>query len=333
MFDIFIKNFLSPPILFFILGVSAGFVKSDLRVPEQISRYFSIYLMMAIGFRGGVAFAQTTNCNTEFLLTIFLGVVTGFTQPFLGYYLLKLTTKIDKVTAAAIAAHYGSISMVTFVTAVSFLEAQNIIYAGYIIGVLALMEAPAILTGLFIAHRADPNTIDQNKKTTHQLCRDIFTNGSIMLLTGACLIGYLTGSNGAKIMEGFLYDPFYGILSFFLLDMGILVAHEMHHFKEFNFRMFLFGIYMPLIGATIGIFLSKIIGLDRGTAMLFTVLVASSSYIAVTAAMRLALPQAKAGIYIPMTLGITFPFNITFGIPLYFSIIKYFFGDASCLIP
>lgn len=324
MIDIFTQNVLSPPILFFILGISAGFVKSDLHVPDQISRYLSIYLMMAIGFKGGVALSQTAAFNTEVLLTIFFGVLMGFLQPFVAYFFLTLTTKIDKTTAAAIAAHYGSISMITFVTATTFLETQNIVYAGYIIGVLALMEAPAILSGLFIAHRVEPQTIDSTKKTTNQLCREIFTNGSIMLLTGAFIIGYLTSTKGALMVRGFFHDPFQGILCFFLLDMGLVVSKELHHFKEFNIKMILFGLYMPLLGCIFGMVLSYVIGLDVGTGTLFTVLIASSSYIAVTAAMRLALPQAKAGVYIPMSLGITFPFNIAFGIPFYFFLAQYF---------
>lgn len=323
---LFTQNLLSPPILFFVLGVIAGCLKSDLDVPEQISRYLSIYLMMAIGFKGGVAIAETPEIDSQVMATIVAGVVTGFTQPFLGYIALKWSTKLDSPTAAAIAAHYGSISMVTFVTAVSFLEASAVIYAGYIVAVLALMEAPAILTGLFIAHRAAPNTITATEKATPRLSREIFTNGAILLLTGSFLIGWATGTPGMEKMHGFLKEPFQGILAFFLLDMGLLVSRQLHHLKEFTLRLVLFGIYMPLVGAAVGLGLSKLIGLDVGTGTLFTVLIASASYIAVTAAMRLALPQAKAAIYVPMSLAITFPFNIMIGIPLYFALAEVFLG-------
>ena len=282
--------------------------------------------MMAIGFKGGVAIAETPEITSEIFYTIIAGVVTGFSQPFLGYALLRWTTKLDSPTAAAVAAHYGSISMVTFVTAVSFLEAHTIIYAGYIIAVLALMEAPAILTGLFIAHRAEPQTIVATEQATPRLSREIFTNGAILLLTGSFLIGWASGTAGMEKMHGFLVEPFHGILAFFLLDMGLLVSHQMHHLKEFNLRLIIFGIYMPLLGAAVGLGLSYLIGLDVGTGTLFTVLVASSSYIAVTAAMRLALPQAKAAIYVPMTLAITFPFNIALGIPLYFALAEKILG-------
>ncbi len=323
---IFLQNITSPPILFFILGVIAGFLKSDLDIPDQISRYLAIYLMMAIGFKGGIAIAATPEIDMEIIIVILAGLVTGFTQPFIGYWLLKKTTKLDGATAAAVAAHYGSISMVTFVTAVSFLEINNVFYAGYIVAVLALMEAPAILTGLFLAHRSDPNTINSTAQATPRLMKEIFTNGAILLLTGSFIIGAISGEAGMAKMQGFLVTPFHGILAFFLLDMGLLVSKQMHHLKEFNFRLFLFGIYMPLIGFTVGLALSTMIGLDVGTGFLFTVLIASSSYIAVTAAMRVALPEAKAAIYIPMTLAITFPFNIGLGIPLYYYVCNLVLG-------
>jgi len=324
--EIFIQNITSPPILFFILGIIAGFLKSDLDIPEQISRYLSIYLMMAIGFKGGVAIAATPEIDMQIILVILAGIVTGFTQPFIGFILLKLTTKLDSPTASAVAAHYGSISMVTFVTAVSFLEINAILYAGYIVAVLALMEAPAILTGLFIAHKTQPKTIESTSKATPRLAKEIFTNGAILLLTGSFIIGTISGESGMEKMHGFLIEPFQGILAFFLLDMGLLVTRQMHHLKEFNLRLVLFGIYMPLIGFAVGLGLSWIIGLDLGTGFLFTVLIASASYIAVTAAMRLALPDAKAAIYIPISLAITFPFNIAIGIPFYFYIAQKVLG-------
>lgn len=317
--SLFTQNLVSPPILFFALGIAAGYLKSDLDVPDQISRYLAIYLMMAIGFKGGVAIAETPEINGEVLATIGLGLAIGFLQPFLAYALLRFLTKLDKVTAAAVAAHYGSISMVTFVTAVSFLGTKEVIYAGYIVAVLALMEAPAILSGLFIAHRQAPATIDVGQKTSHKLAREIFTNGAILLLFGSFLIGWATGTSGLEKMEGFLVTPFQGLLSLFLMDMGLLVAREWHHLKEFTVNLVLFGIYMPLMGACVGTFGSWLVGLDTGTGLLFIVLCASASYIAVPAAMRLALPQAKAAIYLPMSLAITFPFNIVFGIPIYFA--------------
>ncbi|MCH2037201.1 MAG: sodium-dependent bicarbonate transport family permease [Rickettsiales bacterium] len=326
LFEIITNNLVSPPILFFVLGIVAGFLKSDLDVPEQISRYLSIYLMMAIGFKGGVAIAETPEIDSIIVKTIIAGIVTGFTQPFIGYALLKWTTKLDAPTSAAIAAHYGSISMVTFVTAAAFLDSNAIAYAGYIIAVLALMEAPAILTGLFIAHKAEPKTMSTATEAKPRLAKEIFTNGAILLLMGSFLIGWATGTEGMAKMEGFFKTPFQGILAFFLMDMGLLVSRKMHHLREFTFKLFMFGIYMPLIGGAVGLGISYVIGLDVGTGFLFTVLVASASYIAVSAAMRLAIPQAKPAIYIPMTLAITFPFNISLGIPLYFMLAQKLLG-------
>lgn len=326
LLHLFAQNLLSPAILFFALGILAGVVKSDLDVPESISRYLAIYLMMAIGFKGGVAIAETPELDGQVLATIGAGLAVGFLQPFLGYWLLKLTSKLDRPTAAAVAAHYGSISMVTFVTAVNFLETNETVYAGFIVAVLALMEAPAILSGLFIAHHEAPETLEAAEKAKGKLWREIFTNGAILLLVGAFFIGWITGTPGMDQMEGFLVIPFEGILALFLLDMGLLVSRELHHLKDFTVNLALFGIYMPLIGAVIGLLTSALIGLDVGTGTLFTVLCASASYIAVPAAMRLALPQAKAPIYVPMSLAITFPFNIVLGIPIYYALAEWLLG-------
>jgi uncharacterized protein len=312
------QNILSPAILFFTLGIIAGFLKSDLEVPDSISRYLALYLMMAIGIKGGVAIANTTDLNGEVMLTIFAGVVIGFAQPFIGYGLLRLTTKLDSTTAAAVAAHYGSISMVTFATAAAFLKLNDVVYAGYIVAVLALMEAPAILSGLFIAHRTNPETrkhLAEEKK----LSREIFTNGAILLLLGSFVIGWVTGQRGFETVEAFLITPFHGVLCLFLLDMGLLVAKNLNNLRQFSWQLVSFGIYMPLFGAGIGLLTGKLIGLDIGTGTLFAVLCASASYIAVPAAMRLALPEAKPSIYLPMSLAITFPFNIALGIPLYYA--------------
>jgi hypothetical protein len=316
-------NLFSPAMLFFVLGVLAGFIKSDLEVPDSISRYLSLYLMMAVGLRGGVAISPESSVfYGQMISALIAGIGVGFFQPFIAYYLLRLTTKLDIPTAAAVAAHYGSISMVTFVTACEFLKANNVVYEGYIVAILSLMEAPAILSGLYIAHRAIPQT--KHIKEERKLKRDIFTNGSILLLSGAFVIGLITGEAGMKKIGGFFEVPFQGILCFFLLDMGLLVAKNLHNLKNFTFKLVLFGIYMPLIGAVIGASLSYILGLDLGTATLFMVLCASASYIAVPSAMRLALPEAKISIYLPMSLAITFPFNIAFGVPLYFVLAKVF---------
>jgi hypothetical protein len=249
-----------------------------------------------------------------------LGVISSFTIPFLAYYLLVKTTKLDKLTAAAAAAHYGSISMVTFVTATIFLKRLDVDYDGYLVAILALMEAPAILSGLYIAHRAVPKTMEYGRKITPKLAREIFTNGAILLLFGSFLIGLATGQTGYDQLEGFLFTPFYGILTLFLLDMGIIVSKRLHEVPKLEFSLLAFALYMPLLGATIGLLSSYFLNLSVGNGLLFTVLLASASYLAVPAAMRLALPKANASVYLPLSLGITFPFNIVLGIPFYYAI-------------
>lgn len=318
------QNLLSPAVLFFALGCLAGFLKSDLDIPDSISSYLSIYLMMAIGFKGGVAMADT-HLTLQVWALIGLGIGVSFLQPFLSYALLRLTTLLDRPTSAAVAAHYGSISMVTFATASAFLKSKMIPYEGYIVGILALMEAPAILSGLYIAHRTAPGT-KTHKSEEKRLCSEIFTNGAILLLSGAFFIGWLSGSEGMDKVQGFLVTPFQGFLCLFLLDMGLLVAKNTKYLKDFSFSLFLFGLYMPLIGAGIGLTLSYGAGVNLGTCVLFSVLCASASYIAVPAAMRLTLPEAKAAIYVPLSLAITFPFNVIVGIPLIYKVACALYG-------
>ena len=326
LIQLFAQNILSPAVLFFGLGILAGTLKSDLSVPESISRYLAIYLMTAIGFKGGVAISEVPSVTHTMLLVMVAGVALSFLMPFAGYALLRRTTALDSPTLAAIAGHYGSVSIVTFATASSFLTLAGVTYDSYIVAVLALMEAPAILSALYIAHRAAPETVATGKATSKTLAREIFTNGAIVLLMGSFVIGWLTGKPGLTKLEGFLVTPYQGFLALFLLDMGLVVAARLHQMKEFTIPLVLFGIYMPLIGATLGLLASWAIGLPVGTGLLFTVLCASASYIAVPAAMRLALPQAKAAIYVPMSLAITFPFNIVLGVPLYFLAARHLLG-------
>ena len=321
--NLFLQNLISPAILFFVLGIIAGCTRSDLEIPSSISRYLSIYLMMSIGFKGGVAIANTPNIDAQVILLIFVALTISFLQPFIAYIMLRMTSNLDKPTAAATAAHYGSISIVTFATAAAFLKSNNTEFAGYIVAIVALMEAPAILSGLFIAHHDAPHT-KNHQQEEKKLARDIFTNGAILLLFGSFLIGWATGQEGYDKMDAFLIKPFDGILALFLLDMGLLVAKNISHLKSFTWPLALFGINMPLIGCAIGLGISKLFGLDVGTGTLFTVLCASASYIAVPAAMRLALPEAKAAIYVPMSLVITFPFNVVIGIPLYYALAVHF---------
>ncbi len=231
LFSVVSANLISPPILFFFLGLAAGLLRSDLDVPESISRYLAIYLMMSLGFKGGTSLAAVHSVDATMLETMAAGVLLSALIPFLAFAILNALTHVDKPTAAAIAAHYGSVSLVTFVTATSFLETRQVSYGGYMPAVLALMEAPAILTGLFIAHRSSPETIEAGDKATPRLSREIFTNGAIFLLMGSFLIGLITGKPGADKMAGFLFVPFQGILSLFLLDIGLILARSEANWK------------------------------------------------------------------------------------------------------
>jgi hypothetical protein len=307
----FLANLFSPALLFFGLGIAAGLMKSDLRVPEAVSQGLSIYLMMAIGFKGGASLVSAGGLSFTLVLVCGAGLAMSALMPVLSNVILKATTRLDPATRAAVSAHYGSVSIVTFVTATSFLSAAGTPFEGYMVAVLALMEAPAIVTGLIIAGRAVA------KPGTPALSGELFANGPILLLVGSFIIGALTGQSGLDTVSGFFVTPFQGILALFLLDMGLAVSRRVDDMKAFSLPLALFGLYMPLIGASIGLGVALLLQLDVGSGGLLAVLGASASYIAVPAAMRLALPEAKTAISLPLSLGITFPFNIVIGIPLY----------------
>ena len=327
MFHIFLQNVCSPAVLFFLLGLAAGALKSDPEIPDSISRYFSIYLMMSIGFKGGVALSEQSMTDGRMWAVMAAGPAVSLLLPFVAYRLFRRATGMSAATSAAVGAQYGSVSMVTFAAAAGFLKSNGTPYAGYVAAALALMEAPAILSGLYIAHRAAPETRSHDAEE-RKLYREVFTNGAVLLLFGAFTIGALTGESGSEKMAPFLVGPFQGILAFFLLDMGFKVTggpalKNGGGLRRLRPSVILFGLYMPLIGAAIGLALSALIGLDPGSATLFTVLCAGASYIAVPAAMRLALPEADPSVYMPLALAVTFPFNITVGIPLYFTLAKH----------
>ena len=323
MLHIISQNLLSPTILFFILGASAGFLKSDLNVPDSMGRYIAIYLMMSIGFKGGVSVSEIDISSKQIILTIFCGILFSFVIPFIGYFFLKFSSNLDNATAAALSAHYGSVSIVTFATCVNFLQSKNIEYSGFMAAILAIMEVPAILSGLYLAHRVAPET-NSHIREEKILAKEIFTNGSVLLLLGSFIVGITSGHEGLNQVSSFLVDPFQGVICIFMLDMGLIVTKRLQNLRLISASVILFGIYMPLFGAIIGLVLSHLIGLELGSSILFMTLCASASYIAVPSAMKLALPEAKESVYVPISLGVTFPFNIIFGIPLYFALAKYF---------
>ncbi len=312
MFDSLVGNLMVPTILFFILGLLAAFVRSDLSIPEGAAKFMSLYLLLAIGFKGGHSLAES-GVSLEVFTALGAGLILSFSIPFIAFALLRSMTRLNALNAAAVAGHYGSISIVTFVAASSLLDLTGIASDGYMVAVAATMEVPAILSALWIVHRFGREGTAESVSM-----RALFANGSIVLLTGAFLIGSLTQDKGMDLVAPFFVTPFTGILCLFLLDMGLSAGRSLLRNRHLlSMGLFAFGILMPVIGALLAMGLGGAIGLQTGSLFLLMVLSASASYIAVPAAMKIALPQAESGIYLTLSLGVTFPFNITVGLPLY----------------
>ena len=310
------QNLISPIILSFALGLAAALARSDLTVPEAVAKGMSIYLLFAIGFKGGVAVADH-GADATLLLSLGAGVVLSFLLPFLAFALLGVLTRLSAVDRAAVAAHYGSISIVTFVAASSVLTAQGIVAEGYMVAVAAAMEAPAILAALWLVARSGTGRQEMDS----DLWREILLNGSIVLLVGAFLIGLATGEEGFRRIAAFIDAPFQGVLCLFLLDMGLVAGRGLRAARGvLSAGALAFGILMPLFGALAGLGAGLALGLSPGGVMLMMTLSASASYIAVPAAMRVALPEANPSVYLTLSLGVTFPFNLTLGIPLYLAL-------------
>lgn len=316
-------NLGSPIILSFVLGLLAALGRSDLSVPEAAAKALSIYLLFAIGFKGGASVAAH-GLDVKLGAAVLAGVALSFAIPFIAFALLRILTKMSRIDAAAVAAHYGSISIVTFVAATSILTGRGIASEGYMVAVAAAMEAPAILSALWIATRGGAST-----DTEPGLWREILLNGSIVLLVGAFIIGAVTGEEGLARIESFIVAPFQGVLCLFLLDMGLVAGRGLRERQgALGAGAVAFGIVMPLLGGTLGLALAWMIGLSPGGAALLTTLAASSSYIAVPAAMRVALPEANPSVYLTLSLGVTFPFNLTIGIPIYLAAALAFVGGT-----
>ena len=302
----------SPVILFFVLGFIAAALKSDLSIPEAFAKAMSIYLMAAIGLKGGVEVSKT-GITPEILIAAAAGLALSFLLPLLAFALLRSIGKLSKVDAGAVAAHYGSVSVVTFVTAVELLTGEGLSPAGYMVAVLALMETPAIITGLTLARRGDANSDEKNSTPWHE----VLTNASVMLLVGSFIIGTVAGGKGFAAVKPLFDTGFRGVLCLFLLDMGLIAARRLIQTRKMTLRLVCLAILLPLLNGTIGTVIGTVIGLNVASAAALGILAASASYIAVPAAMRLALPQADPGIYLSMSLGVTFPFNIIFGISIF----------------
>ena len=304
--------FASPVILFFVLGLLASALRSDLAIPEAIGKAMSIYLMAAIGLKGGVAVAKS-GFGPEVMAALATGMVLSFTLPLLAYATLRSFARLDRINAGAVAAHYGSVSVVTFVTAGEILGAQGLAVAGFMVAVLAVMETPAILSGLLLARRGETRSGERSD----DLLREVFLNASVVLLLGSFAVGLIAGPKGYADVQPLFDSGFKGVLCLFLLDMGLIAARRLIDARALNVKLVVLAVALPLVNGTIGVLAGTAIGLDPGSAAALGVLCGSASYIAVPAAMRMALPEADPGIYLTMSLSITFPFNILLGIGLY----------------
>ncbi|MCY4222905.1 MAG: sodium-dependent bicarbonate transport family permease [Thiotrichales bacterium] len=317
-------NLISPIILCFVLGMSAALARSDLTIPEAVAKGMSIYLLFAIGFKGGAGVAEH-GIDARLAAALTSGALLSLSLPFIAYTLLGALTRLDTVDKAAVAAHYGSISIVTFVAASSVLESQGISSEGYMVAVAAVMEAPAILSALWIVARSGGQGIADTR-----LYREILLNGSIVLLVGAFLIGAITGEKGLETISPFMVLPFQGVLCLFLMDMGLVAGRGLRdHRAALRGGAILFGLAMPLVGSAFGLLAGYLVGLSSGGTALLMTLAASASYIAVPAAMRVALPEARPAVYLTLSLGVTFPFNLAVGIPIYTAVASMIAGGPS----
>ena len=313
LFSASLAGVLAPPVLFFLLGAAAALLRSDLSVPDAVGKGLSLYLMLAIGFKGGVAVAAAP-LGWTLVAAIAAGLLLSFALPFVAYGGLRLATRLDAVTAASVAGHYGSVSVVTFVTATAYLATAGIPHEGFMPAVMALMETPAILTALWLARRAGASATAAG---SGHVLREVAVNGSVLLLLGSFAVGWITGERGMVQLKPFVDVLFPGLLCLFLLDMGLIAARQLREGRALSPAVLAFGVVMPPVGAVCGLAAGLAAGLSPGGVALMAVLGASASYIAVPAVMRLALPQANPGVAMTLSLAITFPLNVIVGIPLY----------------
>lgn len=317
--DLLIDNLTNPALMFFFMGVIAVQLKSDLAIPESSSKFISLYLLFSIGFKGGQELSHS-HIGLEIILTILAAIGLALIVPLYSFFLLK--KRLGVFNAGAIAAAYGSVSAVTFVTAVSFLEIENLAFGGHMVAVMALMEAPSIIIGVLLIslfNKKEAKAVSIKSVVHHSL-----TNGSVFLILGSLIIGYLANNEQAQGITPFTTDIFKGFLAVFLLDMGIVSGKKLGALGKYGPFPFVFAILVPLFNGTLVALLSSCLTDVIGDRLLLSILAASASYIAVPAAMKLAAPKANPGLYIPMALAITFPFNITLGMPFYLFIIEHF---------
>ena len=313
-----LSNLLNPPVLFFFIGAFAVLIKSNLKIPEQVSKFFAMYLLFAIGFKGGHELSLS-GFHFDNMLVLGICSVIAFTVPLYSFFLFRFV--LDVPNAAALAGSFGSVSAVTFVTAGTFLHNKGLEYGGFIVAGMALMESPAIVIAVILDKVMRKSNHDEHFSWKELLHEAVFGE-AIVLLLGALFVGYITGDSGWKAEKFFAEDLFKGFLTFFLLDMGISTARRISEIKNVGIFLLLISLFLVAVNASLGITLSKLINLSIGDALMLTVLSASASYIAVPAAMRTSIPEANPGIYLTVALSVVFPFNIIIGIPTYFAILQ-----------
>lgn len=313
---ILIDNLTNPALLFFVLGIMAARLKSDLEIPPNSSKFISLYLLFAIGFKGGQELSHS-QFSMSIIYALVFGVLSSCLIPLYTFFILKKRLSIEN--AGAIAAAYGSVSAVTFVAAVSFLELESTPFSGHMVAVMALMEAPAIVIGVMLIRMFASERETESSMT--KVIGHSFTNGSVLMILGSLVIGFIASEHQAEGIKPFTTDIFKGFLAIFLLDMGIVSGRKLDDFIRSGWFTALFAILVPLINGSVMAVLSGIVTDEPGDRFILAVLAASASYIAVPAAMKIAAPKANPAIFIPMALAVTFPVNLTLGMPLYFSII------------
>ncbi len=332
--QLLIGNLTNPTLLFFVLGIFAASLKSDLEIPASSSKFISLYLLFSIGFKGGQELAHSV-WGPEIGWSLVFALILASVIPFYSFFILK--QRLDTADSAAIASSYGSVSAVTFVAAVAFLEMQQLSFGGHMVAVMALMEAPAIIVGVMLlklyskkndVHSKNVTTTVGNESDTDgktglkEIIKHSLINGSVLMIVGSLFIGIVADSKQAEGIKPFTTDIFKGFLALFLLDMGMVTARRFKSFIQYGGFVTLFALVIPAINGCFVAYSSQWVTLDVGNRFIFAVLAASASYIAVPAAMKIAAPKADPGLYVPMALGVTFPFNITLGMPLYFWIVQ-----------
>ncbi|MEM8965322.1 MAG: sodium-dependent bicarbonate transport family permease [Bacteroidota bacterium] len=315
--DLLFDNLTNPALLFFVLGILAVQVKSDLEIPPSSSKFISLYLLFSIGFKGGQELSHSA-LDMEIVWSLLFGVFLAVGVSFYTFFILR--RRLSIANSGAIAAAYGSVSAVTFVTAVSFLDIQQISFGGHMVAVMALMEAPSIIVGVLLIAIFDKDKSQQ--LPFNEVVRHSVTNGSVLLILGSLIIGFLASDQQAEGIKPFTTDIFKGFLAVFLLDMGITSGKKLSSFLEHGWFSLIFALVIPLVNGSVVAIMSQSVTDEPGNRFLFAILAASASYIAVPAAMKLAAPKANPSLYIPMALAITFPLNITFGMPIYMLIIQ-----------